>query len=262
MRAIACAVCVALFAVACKRSRPAARDELVVFAATSLREPFTGLSQDFRRGHPRTTVTFNFAGSQELRAQIEHGAPADVLASADLRHMDALVRGQHVTPARVFARNELVLVVAAKRAEALLSFGDLPQAERLVVGADAVPIGRYTQQILERAGKKFGAEWRARVEGRVVSRELNARQVLAKVSLGEADAGIVYRSDALAERGSVRVVTVPAELNVVAEYPIAALTDAARPELAREWTELMLSPAGQQALARAGFIPISTSPPP
>jgi molybdate transport system substrate-binding protein len=155
-----------------------------------------------------------------------------------------------------------VVVVAAKGPEALRSFADLPSAERLVVGADAVPIGRYTRQILERAGKQFGPDWRARVESKVVSRELNVRQVLAKVRLGEADAGIVYRSDVHAEPGSVRVVAVPAELNVVAEYPIAVLTDAAHPELARAFTALVLSSTGQQALARAGFIPISTSSPP
>jgi molybdate transport system substrate-binding protein len=264
MRAVGCAVllCVALLAVGCKRSRPAPHDALVVFAAASLREPFTGLREEFRRSHPQAVVTFNFAGSQELRAQIEHGAAADVFASADLRHMDALVRGQHATAARSFARNEGVLVVAAKGPEALQRFADLPRAERLVVGADTVPIGRYTQQVLERAGKQLGPDWRARVESKVVSRELNVRQVLAKVSLGEADAGIVYRSDVHAEQGSVRVVAIPAELNVTAEYPIAVLTDAAHPELARAFTELVLSPVGQRALTRGGFLSISTSPPP
>jgi len=232
-------------------------DEVIVFAAASLRDAFTDLRKDFRPSNPGAKVTFNFAGTQELRAQIEHGAAADVFASADVRHMDELVRAKHVENVHVFAKNEPVVVVAARHAGDLQDFADLPRAERLIVGAEEVPIGRYTLGILENAERKLGHAWRARVEQNVVSRELNVRQVLAKVSLGEADAGIVYRSDVRAAQGDVRIVNIPADLNVSAEYPLAVLTHAPHPKSAKQWLALVLSPVGQRALTRAGFIAVS-----
>jgi len=116
-----------------------------------------------------------------------------------------------------------------------------------------VPIGAYTLQILQKAATKLGADFPARVQAKVASRELNVRQVLAKVVLGEADAGIVYRSDASAARGKVAVVAIPPEANVIAEYPIAALKAAPHPDLARRFIDLVKSPAGAAALREAGF---------
>ncbi|MCC6527827.1 MAG: molybdate ABC transporter substrate-binding protein [Polyangiaceae bacterium] len=229
-------------------------DGLVVFAAASLRDAFTAIGADFERAHPGVTVTFQFAGTQELRTQLEHGAAADVFASADQRHMDELVAASRASEPVVFARNEPVLVVALEAAGRIHGLADLPSAARLVVGSPEVPIGRYTQQILERAAARFGADYRARVEARIVSRELNVRQVLAKVSLGEAEAGFVYRSDVRAAEDRVSLVTIPAELDVVAEYPIAVVTGAAHPVLARAWVDLVLSADGARALERAGFL--------
>jgi len=117
-----------------------------------------------------------------------------------------------------------------------------------------VPIGRYSLQILDNASKALGNDFRARVEEHVVSRELNVRQVLAKVTLGEADAAIVYRTDVATDEGAVGVVTIPPELNVLAEYPIAVLEGAPHPELARAWVALVLSVEGQTALSMAGFV--------
>lgn len=227
---------------------------LVVFAAASLREAFTALGEELARAHPGVELTFNFAGSQELRTQLEHGAAADVFAAADPRPMGALVREGLVAAPVVFARNEPVIVVAPEAAELVRGFADLPRAERIVVGAPEVPIGRYTLEVLERAERRFGGELRARVEARVVSRELSVRQVLTKVRLGEAQAGIVYRTDAQAAP-ELLVVELPPELAVVAEYPIAVMSEAAHPELARAWVELVRSEAGQAALRAAGFSP-------
>jgi molybdate transport system substrate-binding protein len=126
------------------------------------------------------------------------------------------------------------------------------------VGAPEVPIGAYTLEVLDKASAKLGTDFRERVEAKVASRELNVRQVLAKVVLGEADAGIVYRSDALTAAGKVAVVSIPPGLNVAAEYPIAALEAAPHPELARRWLELVKSPAGVAALREAGFVPCPT----
>ncbi len=237
--------------------------ELVVFAAASLRESFSTLGDAFEKSHPNLKVIFNFAGSQELRTQIEHGASVDVFASADQKHMAELVRAQKAKSPKLFVTNEPVMVVAKEREKELKSFADIPNAARIVLGVPEVPIGRYTLQILDKASKTLGADFRSRVEARVVSRELNVRQVLSKVALGEADAAVVYRTDAVTAKDRVAVVTIPAELNVIAEYPIAVLEAAPHPGLAKSWVELTLSERGRAVLSNAGFVlpvPSTTGP--
>jgi len=237
---------------------PATPAELVVFEASSLRDAFGRVAQVFEKAHPGTKVVVNAAGSQELRAQLEQGSAADVFASADRKHMDALESGGLVARSVVFTCNEPVVVVRAGLIGSIRTLADLPRAERIVVGAPEVPIGAYTLQILKKAEGRFGAGFAERVEARVVSRELNVRQVLAKVVLGEADAGVVYRSDAITVRDKVRVLPIPPELNVTARYPIAALKNAPSPELARQWIALVTSAAGAEGLRDAGFVPCPT----
>ena len=231
--------------------------ELVVFEAASLKEAFATLAARFERDHPGAHVVTNAAGSQELRAQIEHGAVADVFASADQRHMSVLAGEGLVVGPALFACNEPVVVVRSGLGGTLKTFADLPRAERIVVGAPEVPIGGYTVQIFQKAAARYGADFAARLQGKIVSRELNVRQVLAKVVLGEADAGIVYRSDAIAAKGkeTIAVVPIPPDLNVTAAYPIATLKAAPRPELARAFVDLVRSPTGATVLREAGFVP-------
>jgi molybdate transport system substrate-binding protein len=177
-------------------------------------------------------------------------------AAADTAHMDALAATGVVAAPEVFARNELVLVLSAEGAGALGSFADLPKAARVVVGAPEVPVGRYTDAVLAKASAgSLGADFRARVEARIVSRELNVRQVLAKVALGEAQAGIVYRTDALTAPAGVVMREIPAELNVTAAYPVAVVTRAPQPDLARAFIERLRGPAGREALQARGFMP-------
>jgi molybdate transport system substrate-binding protein len=229
--------------------------ELVVFEAASLKDVFARLAQRFESEHPGTKVVTNAAGSQELRTQIEHGASADLFASADRKHMDALAAQGLVLSPSVFTCNEPVVVVRYALAPTIKTFADLPRAERIVIGTPEVPIGSYTLQILQKASAKYGADFSKRVQDKVASRELNVRQVLAKVVLGEADAGVVYRSDAMSGAGKVQVIPIPPELNVTAEYPIALLKSAPRPALAHQWLELLKSSAGVAALREAGFLP-------
>jgi len=224
-------------------------EDLTVFAAASLREPFEELGLALEKSTPGLIVRFNFAGSQELRAQIEHGAQADVFASADRKHMAALEKLSLVAGPRIFARNQPVVVVPKGNPASVRAFADLPKARRLVIGAPEVPIGAYTLQILDKAG----ADFKARVLARVASKELNVRQVLAKVTLGEADAGIVYRTDARSARDKVETVDIPAEQNVVAEYPIAVLRAATQVKAAQAFVDLVLSAEGRKRLAAAGF---------
>lgn len=225
---------------------------LLVFAASSLREAFNDLARLFEKQNRGVTVEINLAGSQELRTQIENGAPADVFASADWKQMQALVSAGIAGPARVFASNQPVIAVPAGNPAGIHRLADLARARRIVVGAPEVPIGAYTVRILEAADRRYGAGFRGRVEARVASRELNVRQVLAKVTLGEADAAIVYRTDAEATRG-VSIVEIPPELNALAEYPIAALARSRQPAVAAAFVALVLSQAGREVLARHGF---------
>ena len=247
---------IALWAGFARPARAEAGRELVVFAAASLREAFAELGRSFEQSHPATKVAFHLAGSQELRTQIENGAPGDVFASADQKQMQALLDGGLAATPRIFARNEPVLVVPAGNPAGIHGLGDLPAAQRIVVGAPEVPIGAYTLRILDAASRSYGSDFRARVEARVASRELNVRQVLAKVRLGEADAAIVYRTDAAAAGSEVQVIPLPEGVNVVAEYPVAVLTRAKQPALAREFVDLLLSAPGQEKLARFGFLTV------
>jgi molybdate transport system substrate-binding protein len=227
--------------------------ELRVFAAASLREPFSALARGFEAKHPGVTVAFNFAGSQELRLQLENGASADVVATADLRHMGALESAKLVDAPTLFARNELVIVLA--KGQVLSGLEALPSIKKLVIGAPEVPVGKYSLELLDRAGAVYGKDFRQRVEARVVSRELNVRQVLAKVALGEADAGIVYLSDARSAPAGVGVVSIPRAQNVLAAYPIARARGAAQPKLADEWIALVRSDEGRRVLVAGGFLP-------
>jgi molybdate transport system substrate-binding protein len=176
--------------------------------------------------------------------------------------MDALVAEGLALSPTVFACNEPVVIVRRALASSIKTLADLPRVERIVVGAPEVPIGSYTAQILRKAARQLGADYPQRVEAKIVSRELNVRQVLAKVMLGEADAGVVYRSDAVAARGKVAVVAIASELYITAEYPIAVLKAAPHPELGRRWIELVKSPVGAAALREAGFVPCSPPPAP
>ena len=214
--------------------------ELTVFAAASLREVFQNIALAFEKQHPNLKVHFNFAGSQDLRVQIEQGAKADVFASADWKHMKALATQGLVAEPTVFARN-LPVVVVPKNNPAL------------VIGAPEVPIGAYTENIFTAAEKLQGKVFAEKVRANVRSRELNVRQVLTKVAMGEGDAGIVYKTDALTMPDKVEIIDIPASINVVAEYPIAALKAAPHADLARDFVKLVLSKEGAKVLGAAGF---------
>lgn len=241
------ALVIAGFAATMRAEEPG---EVTVFAAASLREAFEDLAKTFESRSPGVKVRVNLAGSQELRTQIENGARADVFAAADQKHMAALVKAGLVTPPRVFARNTPVVIVPGDNPAGVGSFEELPRASKLVIGVPEVPIGAYALAILDRTD----ADFRKKVLANVASRELNVRQVLAKVSLGEADAGIVYRTDALAGKGKVAIIEIPAKVNVIAEYPIAVLSRATRPAAARAFVDLLLSAEGQKRLTAAGFV--------
>jgi len=229
---------------------------LVVFAAASLRESFDDVSKVLEAAHAGLEVQANYAGSHVLRTQLEQGAHADVVATAALEDLEPLWAAQRVDAPQPLARNELVIAVR-KGARAPRSLAELPNARRIVLGSPDVPVGRYARSMLERANQSIGADFSLRVLAAVVSQESNTRQVLAKVALGEADAAIVYRTDALVSHSSLEAIDIPEALNPSAEYFIATSRNAMQPGLAREWVELARSERGQAVLARHGFLPVS-----
>jgi molybdate transport system substrate-binding protein len=230
---------------------------LNIFAAASLTDAFTEIGQNFEAANPGVTVTFNFAGSQALRTQIEEGAPADVFASASGKEMDTAVAGKFVadgTP-KVFLNNKLVLILPADNPAAVTKLQDLAKPGlKLVLAAEEVPVGNYARQSLDLMNGSFGADFKDKVLANVVSNEDNVKQVVSKVQLGEADAGIVYTSDAVAAP-ELKTVEIPTELNVIAKYPIAPLVKSANADLAASFVEYVFSAEGQAVLAKWGFAP-------
>ena len=228
------------------------RRPLRVFAAASLTDAFREMETAFEATYPGTDVGLVFAGSQVLGFQIEQGAAADIFASADHSHIESLKRVGLLSGYRRFAGNELVLIVPPGNPAAIESFADLPRAERLVIGTEHVPVGAYAREALRRAGMRLGTEFESEVLSRVVSEESNARLVRAKVELGVADAAIVYRTDVAP--GRVRAIPVPSGANVRANYMMGTVTEAANPAGAALWLDFVESPAGQDILARRGFV--------
>jgi len=243
----------------------AEKRELHVFAAASLADAFRDIAGLYERQHAGTTVQLNLAGSQQLAFQIDQGAQADVFASADDRWMKHVRdRSEAADSGTVFVRNHLVAIVPRTNPGRIHKLQDLAKSGlKIVIGADAVPVGHYSRQMLANLSKQaeFGSDYARRVLANVVSEEENVKSVVAKVQLGEADAGFAYRSDVTpAVRRYVQVLEIPEGANIVASYPIATLAKSGLPDEAKAFVQLVLSPEGQQTLARWGFVPVASHP--
>jgi molybdate transport system substrate-binding protein len=235
-------------------AQSAPQTTLTVFAAASLTEAFSEIATAFEATHPGVDVTLNFAGSNTLRAQIEQGAQADVFASANIKEMDSLVKIGLVNVDKniVFLTNRLVVITPEDNPAGLATFEELARSDlKLVLAAEEVPVGRYARLVLDNVGPEF----KAHALANVVSNETTVKQVVAKVQLGEADAGVVYASDAVAAP-ELPVIEIPPEFNVLAEYPIAPLTKAPHPQLADVFVAFVLAPEGQVLLQKWGFSPV------
>lgn len=226
---------------------------LTIFAAASLTESFQALAEAFERLHPQVHLTFSFAGSQTLATQIEQGAPADLFASADMAQMHRLQEKSLVHAPVVFAHNNLVIIVPKENPAHLQTFRDLPKANRILLGIDAVPVGHYALTSLKEANSRYGSSFEKQVLAHVVSREQNVKDIVTKISLGEADAGIVYATDAMAAREKVEVIPIPQTMNVVADYPIAVCSHSKEPSLAQQWISFLGTSQAQQILTKYGF---------
>ena len=222
--------------------------DVKVFAAASLTAAFTEIGEQYTVANGGTKVTFNFAGSQALATQIQQGAPADVFAAADLTNMDK-VKDLTGTP-RNFASNRLQIVVEKGNPRNIQRLDDLASSGlKVVLAAPEVPAGRYAAEILGKAG----------VPVQPVSQEDNVKAVVTKVSLGEADAGIVYVTDVTAGGDKVEGVEIPEDQNVLAAYPIATVKEGSAQDQAQAFVDLVLSAEAQQVLKEHGFLPPPTT---
>lgn len=241
------------FAGGCKAKGAEPIETIQVYAASSLRDAFVDLKDDFEASHPRTKVALSFAGSHILRHQIERGARAHVFASADLSHVQRLATRGLAGEGRIFATGELVVITPLDNPAGIDRVEDLVRAKRLVLASEAVPLGAYTRTLLARSAATLGATFEPRILSAVVSEENNARLVRAKVELGEADAAIVYRTDALSS-DRVRVVEIPPHLNVRARLAITTILDEKKRLSVDAWMSFVGAPQGLKLLARHGFV--------
>ena len=222
--------------------------EIKVFAAASLTAAFTKIGQEYTAANPNTRVTFNFAGSQALATQIQQGAPADVFASADTTNMNK-VKDLVDTPQN-FAGNLLQIIVAKGNPKGIKGLSDLSRSDlKVVLAAPDVPAGKYARQALDAQ----------HITVKPVSLEDNVKAVVTKVSLGEADAGIVYVTDVTAGGEKVEGVDIPNDQNVPATYPIATVKASGHQSQAQAFVEMVRSDQGQQVLKSYGFLPPPSS---
>ncbi|MFI0481590.1 molybdate ABC transporter substrate-binding protein [Actinomadura sp. 9N215] len=221
------------------------RGTLTVFAAASLTETFTSLGRTFEGAHPGVKVRFNFGGSSTLARQITEGAPADVFASASPATMETVTdAGDAAGRPQVFTRNRLVIAIPKDNPGKVAKVGDLSAPGlKVVLCAVQVPCGAAAEKALAAAG----------VQVEPVSREQDVKAVLTKVGLGEADAGLVYRTDVRAAGDRVTGIEFPEAAQAINDYPIVEVADAPRAALAKDFIRLVLGPQGRTALTRAGF---------
>jgi molybdate transport system substrate-binding protein len=215
----------------------------------------------YQQQHSNVTVKFNFNGSQILEQQIANGAPADVFASADQTNMKKASDAGLVNTPQVFVKNRLVVIVPSSNPGNINSLKDLAnKGVKIVLGANAVPAGKYSRQALANLAKSpdYGSNFANAVLANVVSEEQNVKAVVQKVQLGEADAGFVYLTDVTpAVAGKVKTIDIPDPYNVIAQYPIAIVKSSSHPSDAQSFIDFVLSPNGQAIMKKYNFIIIN-----
>ena len=226
-------------------SADAGSDILTVYAAASLKAPFTEIAERFEEANPGISVELSFAGSSDLVAQLEQGAPADVFASADTRTMDlAVADGLLGSDPVAFATNTLTIVTEAGNPKNIRSVADLAVDQMsVVVCAPQVPCGAAAARLGDAAG----------VDLTPVSEESSVTDVLGKVASGQADAGLVYVTDAVGAGGDVTAVAVPEAAEIVNVYPVATLADGRNPAAAADFVRYVTGDEARSVLGGAGF---------
>jgi molybdate transport system substrate-binding protein len=220
---------------------------LTVFAAASLVNAFGDLQKTYEQQDPDWKVTLNLAGSDQLAAQIEQKAPADVFAAASPKYPEQLQGKKLLGKTTNFATNTLVLVTPKSNPAHITSPSDLEKGDAKIVVADpAVPLGSYTEDVLGNLGID-------ETKLNIVSKEQDAEAVLAKLTSGEADAGFVYVTDALSQQAKLHEIEFPTSADATATYPIGIVSYTKNTKAAQQWIDLVNGPQGQAVLKQFGF---------
>jgi molybdate transport system substrate-binding protein len=239
--------------------------ELTVFTAASLTGAFGEIGQMFEN-ETGINVAFNFDGSQALRTQLEHGAYADVFASANMRQMNAvkdegLMNNSSII---IFTRNKLSIIVPKDNPAKIMNLSDLAMPGiKIIMGTKDVPVGDYALQIIRKLGNDsaYGPDYETKVLANVVSQETNVNYVVTKVALGEVDVGFAYVSDITEDLASkVDRIAIPDEYNIIAEYPMGILLESKYPAESQEFMNLVMSDKGKAVMEKYGFAPVESEP--
>lgn len=239
-------------------------EELVVFTAASLTGAFSEIAEMYE-DETGIKVVSNFDGSQALRTQIEHGAYADVFASANNKQMNALkdLGLMNNSSVSVFTRNKLSLIIPKDNPAEISNLRDIVKpGVKIVIGTKDVPVGDYALQIIDKLGNDsaYGPEYKEKVLANIISQETNVNYVVTKIALGEADVGFAYVSDVTLELSSrVSQIEIPDEYNIIAEYPIGITAESRYAAEALDFINLVKSEEGRAVLERYGFSPVLDS---
>jgi molybdate transport system substrate-binding protein len=239
------AVLIATVQPASAQQRPSG--EITVFVAASLTESFDAMAKQFQKKYPDVEVRFSYDASSNLATQINQGAPADVFASADQDNLQKTIDSGAVTPPPVvLAKNRLEIAVEKGNPKKIKGLADLQKSGLVVVlCADQVPCGKYAAESLAKAGVSISP----------ASKEENAKATLSKVSIGEADASIVYVTDVKASKGTTSGVKITDKQNVIATYPMGVVKESQNATAAKAWVQFVKSKEGQKTLRKFGFLP-------
>ena len=232
-------------------SKKVLQGTITVSAASSLSDSFVEIAKVFRRENPKVKIRFNIGSSSSLVAQIQAGAPSDVIASADLSNLEKLIKSGEVASAgypKIFARNQMAIAVKPGNPLKIKTVLDLKNAKFLSLCGATVPCGQYGATVLKLA--------RLNVDESKITRAVDAKSALNAVTIGDADASIVYLTDVLSAKKSVALVKIPKSLNVDATYGVALLRNSNSREVAVAFIDFLLSVKGQELLQSFGFIKI------
>ena len=224
---------------------------ITVSAASSLNDSFVEIAKAFRKENPKVKIRFNFGSSSSLVAQIQAGAPSDVIAAADLSNIEKLVKSGEVTTAsypKIFARNQMAIAVKPGNPLKIKTVGDLKNVKFLSLCGLTVPCGQYGTTVLKLA--------RLNINESKITRAVDAKSALNAVSIGDADAAIVYLTDVLSAKKSVSLVKIPKALNVDSNYGVALLRTSNSRDAAVAFIDYLFSVKGQELLQSFGFIKI------
>jgi len=263
---ISALILVMMVIVGCQGNEPTSSSEPVtirVMAAASLTEVFNDLKTAFEEKYNDIKLEINYAGSQALYSQIKTGVSADIFASANIKYMNQLDQANMVVNPTIFARNKLVIVASKQTPAKIDGIEDLlHDGISLVIADKSVPVGRYTVQMLEKQSNnpQLPSDYQEKFFNNIVSKELDVKSVLAKVELGEADAGVVYQTDANASnQDKIKVVDIKDKYNVIATYPISALKGISSEHqvATAKFLDYLYSKEGGDILEGRGFIKVS-----